>query len=270
MKEWTQKAEQILRGRMAQAVERKTIFYLVREPFVFLIHLKMDWQHEAVFPETPSSSYFLYGCAFAGRAEDFRQHIAQWGKDSDSCALRFVRRVASDAQLEAFFAEAFAQFDAWAAAGQEAVRAQSKKLRQAFLQNITALLKPLGFQKRGNHWRLPYRACAVIDFHAQKSSHSDTYYLRFCLSHRDASRACLFCDITPGVTAPVDWQLMDPALVRQAVEKMVRELIQPLLAMDGNALTIPEWLRRRALSCECRSCADCWLESAFFPLIPKA
>lgn len=270
MNEWTQKAEQILRGRMAQAVERKTIFYLVREPFVFLIHLKMDWQHEAVFPETPSSSYFLYGCAFAGRAEDFRQHIAQWGKDSDSCALRFVRRVASDAQLEAFFAEAFAQFDAWAAAGQEAVRAQSKKLRQAFLQNITDLLKPLGFQKRGNHWRLPYRACAVMDFHAQKSSHSDTYYLRFCLSHRDASRACLFCDITPGVTSPVDWQLMDPALVRQAVEKMVRELIQPLLAMDGNALTIPEWLRRRAFSCECRSCADCWLESAFFPLIPKA
>lgn len=96
--------------------------------------------------------------------------------------LRFVRRVASDAQLEAFFAEAFAQFDAWAAAGQEAVRAQSKKLRQAFLQNITDLLKPLGFQKRGNHWRLPYRACAVMDFHAQKSSHSDTYYLRFCLS----------------------------------------------------------------------------------------
>ena len=88
MNEWTQKAEQILCGRMAQAVERKTIFYLVREPFVFLIHLKMDWQHEAVFPETPSSSYFLYGCAFAGRAEDFRQHIAQWGKDSDSCALR--------------------------------------------------------------------------------------------------------------------------------------------------------------------------------------
>ena len=62
----------------------------------------------------------------------------------------------------------------------------------------------------------------------------------------------------------------DVALVRQAVEKMVRELIQPLLAMDGNALTIPEWLRRRAFSCECRSCADCWLESAFFPLIPKA
>lgn len=156
------------------------------------------------------------------------------------------------------------------AAGQEAVCAQAKKLRQGFLQNITDFLKPLGFQKKGNHWLFPYRACAMMDFHAQKSRHSDAYYLRFCLSHRNASRACLFCDITPGVTGPIDWQLTDSALVRQAVEKMVRELIQPLFAMNGNAPTVPGWLRHRAFSCECRSCADCWLESAFFPLIPKA
>ena len=133
MNEWTQKGRaNFARTHGASRRAEKPSLYLVREPFVFLIHLKMDWQHEAVFPETPSSSYFLYGCAFAGRADDFRQHIAQWGKDSDSCALRFVRRVASDAQLEAFFAGSVAQFDAWAAAGQEAVRAQSKNCARRF------------------------------------------------------------------------------------------------------------------------------------------
>ena len=171
--------------------------YLVREPFVFLIHLKMDWQHERFSPKRPRRpiSFMLRVCrqgrgfpsAYRAMGQGQRQlRPAVW-----SAGWRAMR------SSRPFFREAFANSTPGSRWARSRARAIQKTAPGVSAEHHRSS-KAAGFSERGNHWRLPYRACAVMDFHAQKSSHSDTYYLRFCLSHRDASRACCSAILRPA------------------------------------------------------------------------
>lgn len=175
MNEWVRKAIQRLQGRMTQTRIREKRFFLLREPFCFVIQLEMDSDFDEtllVFDKThltgdTEAPYFLYGCAFLQKDDDPR-HLAELGVTGLECTLRVARRVDSDDALDAFLQEAFAQFDAWEAEGKESVQEHSRQMRKAFMQDIAGLLKPLGFRKRSNNWVHPLAWAAAFEISCAK------------------------------------------------------------------------------------------------------
>lgn len=269
MNEWVRKAIQRLQGRMTQTRIREKRFFLLREPFCFVIQLEMDSGFDEtllVFDKThltgdTEAPYFLYGCAFLQKDDDPR-HLAELGVTGLECTLRVARRVDSDDALDAFLQEAFAQFDAWEAEGKEGVQGHSRQMRKAFMQDITGLLKPLGFRKSSNSWVHPWHGRLLLKFHAQKSAYSDSYYLRFYICHGSINCGCVCYDVTPGSAASIDWQLTDRAFVRQAVEELIENYIGPLLKMSLEELQNQKEALRKRVDCGCRICEDCWLLEA--------
>lgn len=150
----------------------------------------------------------------------------------------------------------------WVRKAIQRLQGHSRQMRKAFMQDITGLLKPLGFRKSSNSWVHPWHGRLLLKFHAQKSAYSDSYYLRFYICHGSINCGCVCYDVTPGSAASIDWQLTDRAFVRQAVEELIENYIGPLLKMSLEELQNQKEALRKRVDCGCRICEDCWLLEA--------
>lgn len=133
------------------------------------------------------------------------EHLAAFGETETSIRLRVIRRGSTADELRAALAEADALREAWFDKPREEIRQHIAGKQKAFLQRITAPLKPLGFRKKAANWTYPRGDGYEIVWNAQKSAYSDGYYFNLYL-HRVGMRELYGCIDTRPMGGLLDWQ----------------------------------------------------------------
>lgn len=137
----------------------------------------------------------------------------------------------------------------------------AKAKRKAFIDQIHAVLKPLGFKKKANEWTKLLEEDYYLKFQAQKSMFSDEYYFNIIIRRKAAmdGRDCFYRRIAPDDLYPMDWQAIaqetwDDFLNETVVHALKRLIHTPLYEL-GKAQDI--WSH---CACSRRQCETCWVE----------
>lgn len=137
----------------------------------------------------------------------------------------------------------------------------AKEKRKAFLQQIHAKLKPLGFKKKANTWTRWLTDTYYLMFNAQKSAFSDEYYFNLYIGKNGTNEYgdCYYTRIAPNGMAPMDWQALykeefDFFLEKSVVPELERILATPLPELGQIA---SYWT---GCYCNRQKCESCWMQ----------
>lgn len=185
------------------------------------------------------------------------EFLASLGESNTSIRLRVIRRVATEEELLSALAEADALRDAWFDQPCEEVKRHIAEQQKAFLQRITAQLKPLGFRKKAANWTYQRGDGYEVVWNAQKSAYSDGYYFNLYL-HRVGMRELYGCIDTRPMGGLLDWQTVPGEEFDARLSAVIDERIRPLMTLPlAEIARQPERFGRPHV-CEPRRCADCW------------
>ena len=123
-----------------------------------------------------------------------------------------------------------------------------KEHRKVWLARITAVLKPLGFRKKGNEWNKVLPSGHTLYFAADKGSYSDGYnfdvrlrqppveirlrdWCAFAILDQEQDRA-----IDPFCHHRFDWQLDPPQELDRVLDWFLTKFYRPLETQDREAL----------------------------------
>ena len=137
----------------------------------------------------------------------------------------------------------------------------AKEKRKAFLQQIHAKLKPLGFKKKANTWTRWFTDTYYLMFNAQKSAFSDEYYFNLYIGKNGTNEYgdCYYTRIAPNGMAPMDWQALckeefDFFMEKSVVPELERILATPLPELGQIA---SYW---KGCYCNRQKCESCWMQ----------
>jgi len=183
--------------------------------------------------------------------------VASLGARDTSIRLRIIRRVHTEDALHAALAEVDALRNRWYNATREELKAHIAALQKAFLQRITAKLKPLGFRKKATNWTYPRGDGYEVVWNAQKSLYSDGYYFNLYL-HRVGMRELYGCIDTRPMDKLLDWQTIPSEEFDEMLRAVIETRIRPLMTLPLSEIAQNPTLFGKPFLCEPRRCADCW------------
>ena len=135
----------------------------------------------------------------------------------------------------------------------------AKEKRKAFIQQIHAKLKPLGFKKKANTWTRSLNDTYFLNFNAQKSAFSDQYYFNLSINKdgKNYFGGCYEIRIAPNGMAPMDWQALskeefDFFLEKSVVPELTKIIGTPLAELGK----IPSYWT--GCCCNRQKCENCW------------
>lgn len=258
--------QQLLESGFTEATQRAFHFWkILTEKTAFIVNLKM-------LPEGVGVVYGVISTAVFWTEGDW-DYFKQVGRSDDGCNLRFYVEIHSwDDQTEAInkiekLYEEYLHID------KDTLLANVKERRKQFIQQITNVLKPLGFRKKGNQWRKPLSENIMLQFWADKDPYSDLYYFEvdiyslnppggvWCYSNRLDTKGTDIFD-WKGYTEPhrrFDWQLQSTEDLLEIVNRAYKEELRPLMETDLAELGKQPFIWK---SCICRRkrCPTCWVE----------
>ena len=174
-----------------------------------------------------------------------------------SIRLRVIRRVRTEEALHAAMAEVEALRNAWFNATREELKAHIAALQKAFLQRITAQLKPLGFRKKAANWTFQRGDGYEVVWNAQKSLYSDGYYFNLYL-HRVGMRELYGCIDTRPMGELLDWQTIPGEAFDARLRTIIEQHIRPLMTLPLSEIAQNPTRFGKPALCTPRRCADCW------------
>lgn len=183
--------------------------------------------------------------------------IASVGERDTSIRLRVIRRVRTEEELHAAMAEVETLRSTWFSATREELKAHIAALQKAFLQRITAQLKPLGFRKKAANWTFQRGDGCEVVWNAQKSLYSDGYYFNLYL-HRVEIRELYGCIVTRPMGELLDWQTVPEADFNERLRTVIEQYIRPLMTLPLSKIAQNHTLFGNPVLCTPRRCADCW------------
>ena len=138
---------------------------------------------------------------------------------------------------------------------------EAKAKRKAFIQQIAAKLKPMGFRKKANTWTRTLEGDYYLMFNAQKSSFSDEYYFNVYIGKNGTNDYgdCYYTRVFPGDMCPMDWQALSKDefefFLNRTVVPALEQIIHTPLHELGKLSSI--W---SCCSCNRKKCEQCWVE----------
>lgn len=183
--------------------------------------------------------------------------IASIGERDTGIRLRVIRRVRTEEELHAAMAEVEALRNTWFNATREELKAHIAALQKAFLQRITAQLKPLGFRKKAANWTYQRGDGYEVVWNAQKSLYSDGYYFNLYL-HRVGMRELYGCIDTRPMGKLLDWQTVPGEVFDAQLAAVIERSIRPLMTLPLAEIAQNPPLFGKPDLCTPRRCADCW------------
>ncbi len=186
--------------------------------------------------ESDEAVYIVYGVTAIGASDDIEAFFRAWGEADDDIKLRHGTVVTPDNQAE--IAETIrTAFAAYAPLDATAVRATAKEKQKVFLNRIHAVLKPIGYRRKGNTWTKALPNDRFLEFNAQKSAYSDQFYFNYS-HYRSGDNRYLPPHGTrrlaridgEGRTVDIfDWQLLSDAAIDALI---VRAAVGVLSALE--------------------------------------
>lgn len=209
----------------------------------------------------------VFGCAstaFTRMAGD-ADALVSLGVGDDEITLRSGLSIAAP-QEEAAAARRIRQmYDDFAVVEKDALLAQAKEKRQAFIRQIVVLLKPLGFRKKANTWTKPLPDGFVLTFSLQKSSYSDLYYFNVFLRAGSMTGygCCYDARIAPAGEGSgswrMDWQLISPEELTAFLQGRLLPVLTWLIDTPLRELGADPSLWQHC-DCQRTHCEHCWVQ----------
>ena len=231
----------------------------------FIINLKM----------LPHGTGIVYGVISTavfwskGDWDFFKQH----GRSDDECNLRFYLEIQAEDEAITVSDKIGALYHEYLHIDKDTMLAQVKELRKQFILQITNVLKPLGFRKKGNQWQRKLSDNIILQFRADKDPYSDLYYFEvdiysvvppggvWCYHKRLDLKGTNIFD-WKNYSEPhrrFDWQLQSTEELLEIVNRAYHEELKPFLENDLTEMGKQPFVWNRCI-CQRTRCTNCWIE----------
>lgn len=257
---------QLLEAGFTEATQNALHFWKnLTEKTAFIVNLKT----------VPAGVGVVYGVMStailwtAGDWDFFKQH----GSSDDDCNLRFYQQICSETDEAEACSVIGSLYEQYRHTDKDTLLAVVKERRKQFIQQITNVLKPLGFRKKGNQWRKPLSENIMLQFWADKSPYADLYYFEvdiyaqnppggvWCYTKRLDTKGTDIFD-RKGYSEPhrrFDWQLQSTEDLLEIVKRAYEEELRPLLETDLTELGKQPFVWQGCI-CQRKHCPTCWVE----------
>ena len=242
---------QLLNAGFSEAKYKAYSFYRAdTEKTAFIVNLT----------ETEKGTEVLYGFCSTAHMMGEEEHFANWGTDKDSCNFRHYVTIDSnndESEVKELIRDLYIQYHN---TEKDELLNIVKERRKVFLNRFAALLKPIGFRKKGNKWTKKIADNYILTFNAQKSDFSDQYYFNIFIDKEGTNSyvGCYYTRIATNSECIYNWQLMSDAEI-QALLIAIEQEINTILNTPIEILGKQKWIWE---NCNCRrNCCDiCWVE----------
>ncbi len=197
----------------------------------------------------------------------------KYGTNDDECNLRYYLEIVTVDDEHVAEGEIHKLYEKYQTVDKDTLMNIVKDLRKQFIQEITNILKPLGFRKKGNQWRKHLSENVVLQFWADKCPYTDLYYFEVDIFSLESSRG-LWCytkrlkaigtDIFDWkmYTEPecrFDWQLQSIDDLRSIVNCSYEKDLLPLINTDLYELGSQSFVWEHCI-CPRDCCETCWVQ----------
>lgn len=195
------------------------------------------------------------------------------GRSDDDINLRFYLEIQTENDAVAAGDTIGALYQEYLHINKDTMLANVKELRKQFILQITNVLKPLGFRKKGNQWRRKLSDDIMLQFWADKDPYSDLYYFEvdiyslvppggvWCYSKRLDTKGTDIFD-WKNYSEPYrrfDWQLQSAEDLLEIVKRAYEQDLKPFLENDLMEMGKQRFVWNRCF-CQRTRCENCWVE----------
>lgn len=186
--------------------------------------------------------------------------------NEDSC-LRYIVFVRDEKDICAFTEQISDLIKRYEGMEKDALLQMLKDKRKGFLNGIHEVLKPYGFKKKGNEWRLPLQEGYILYFHADKSTYCDCYEFDVMIhTQTQPVHRCVYellslpvNPVEPQWPYRFDWQLNSQEELQYILNRLLEDYVSPAQNLGIAELrkkeNIRDWSR-----CDRTCCDPCWME----------
>lgn len=187
--------------------------------------------------------------------------LIEWGVPDEDITIREKIIICNETDEETAQYQIAQMYDRFLQTEKDDLLNEAKAKRKAFIQQIAAKLKPMGFKKKSNTWARTLEGEYYLMFNVQKSSFSDEYYFNIYIGKNGTNHYgdCYYTRVFPSEMCPMDWQALSKVefeffldcTVAPALENIINTSLYDL----GKLPAI--W---SCCSCDRKKCERCWVE----------
>ena len=205
-------------------------------------------------------TYGYASTAFTRMAGD-ENALVEWGVSDKSITVREKVMICDEADETIAKSKIAEMYAAYLHTQKEDLLLFAKEKRKAFIQQIYAKLKPLGFRKKANTWTRSLTDPYYLMFNAQKFSFSDEYFFNLYIGKNGTNKYgdCYYTRIAPAGMSPMDWQALDKEEFDFFLEKSVVPELEKIIGTPLNELGQISSYWTGCL-CDRQKCERCWMK----------
>ncbi len=258
--------EMLLEHGFTEATQNPFHFWkILTEKTAFIINLKKLLQGKGIVYGVISTAVFW--------SDGDWDYFKQRGQSDADINLRFYLEIHTENDAVVAGDTIGALYQEYLHVNKDTMLANVKELRKQFILQITNVLKPLGFRKKGNQWRRKLSDDIMLQFWADKDPYSDLYYFEvdiyslvppggvWCYSKRlDAKGTGIFD--WKNYSEPhrrFDWQLQSTEELLEIVKRAYEQDLKPFLENDLMEMGKQRFVWNRCF-CQRTRCENCWVE----------
>lgn len=205
-------------------------------------------------------TYGYASTAFTRMAGD-ENALCEWGISDEDITIREKFIICDEADETTAKSKIAEMYTAYRHTQKEDLLLFAKEKRKAFIQQIHAKLKPLGFKKKGNTWTCALTDTYYLMFNAQKSAFSDEYYFNLYIGKNGTNDYgdCYYTRIALADMFLMDWQTLDKEEFDFFLDKSVVPELEKII---GTPLTELGQISSYWTGCHCnhKKCENCWMK----------
>ena len=229
-------------------------FYKEMTPLTaFIVNLKAnEYYIEVIYGYSSTAFTRMAGC---------EESLQNWGVGDDDITIRETVLICDEAEEEAACQQIREMYERYQDTQKDELLAFAKEKRKAFIQQIAAALKPMGFKKKANTWTRNLELDYYVMFNAQKSAFSDEYYFNVYIGKHGTGEYgdCYYTRIAPGERYPLDWQALSREEFQFFLDRSAVPALKKIIGTPLTELGKEPWVWS-GCGCERKKCQKCWVE----------